>query len=159
MAYVVQRRSGSWELRESRSTPAGPRSRTLASFRTLTPEVIDHPIGRSEDSLTPTAVRQVAARAGAPVGRSGPDAAAAALLAELSEGRTPSSGLRRLLADAISGGGDAPTEAERAAAPWIAATLEAKGEALRDLLLLADRLPVPRRGAAPAFPRIASAER
>ena len=41
MAYVTARRDGAFEVRESRSTPAGPRSRTLATFRELDAATIE----------------------------------------------------------------------------------------------------------------------
>ena len=49
--YAIPRRNGSWELREAVATPSGPRSRTLASFRALTPEVIEHARARSTKPL------------------------------------------------------------------------------------------------------------
>jgi hypothetical protein len=159
MAYIVSRRSGSWELRESRSTEQGPRSRTLASFRTLTPDVVERARRRAGAPLSAAEIQRAASRAGVPIAGSAPNAAAAKLLAELAEGRAPSAPLRRLLVDALPGSDGGPTDAERAAAPWIAATPEDRGEALRDLLLLADRLPAPRRAAATRFPRIESSAR
>ena len=42
MAYLYQRRDGRIEIRESSSTPQGPRSRTLVGFRgPLLPEHLD----------------------------------------------------------------------------------------------------------------------
>lgn len=160
MAYVVSRRSGTWELRESRATKRGPRSRTLASFRTLTPEVVEHAVRRSDGSLSEADIYRAASRAGAPVARAAPDAAAAELLRELTAGRQPSPALRRLLLDALARAGDGPSDAERAAARWIAATADERGEALKDLLLLADRLPAATRSSPPTrFPRIRSSPR
>jgi len=156
MAYVVSHRSGSWELRESRSTEVGPRSRTLVSFRTLTPDILERARRRAGKPLSTAEIHRAAGRAGAPIARSAPNEAAARLLAELTSGRRPSAALRRLLLDALGGLGGDPSDAERAAAPWIAATPEQRGEALKDLLLLADRLPSPTRSTAPHFPRIES---
>jgi hypothetical protein len=157
MAYVVPRHSGTWEIRESRATPAGPRSRTLASFRTLTPEVIERARARSSGTLDPGELRNAAARAGAPIAVNAPDRAAVDLLSELSSGRTPRPVLRRLLLDALHRDHREPSSGAQAAALWITATPREHGEALRDLLLLTDRLPPTRmpRGRL-AFPRLSS---
>lgn len=155
--YATSRRGGTWELRESVSTPAGPRSRTLASFRTLTPAVIERVRARSTQPVDAAAVRHAAVRAGAPVAASDADRAAGELLAALAHGRAPRTALRSLLADAL---GEAtrqtPSDSARAAAGWVAASARERGEALRDLLLLADRLPPPRTRPTQAFPHIAS---
>ncbi len=154
MAYAVQRGHGRWELRESRQTPKGPRARTLASFRTLTPDVAEHALARAEGRVSAADLRRAATRAGAPVSLSAAEDAGATLLAELSAGRGPSAATRRLLADALGSADRAPSDAERAAAPWIGVSARERGLALRDLLLLADRLPAPARGAAVSFPGI-----
>lgn len=155
--YVVPRRNGSWELRESVSTAAGPRSRTLASFRTLTPETVARARDRATAPVDPAAVRRAAARAGAPIAASDADAAAARLLEQLAGGRAPRPILRALVADALDGAeGPTPSDAARAVAPWVAASAGERGVALRDLLLLADRLPAPRTPPRRSFPRIAT---
>jgi hypothetical protein len=56
MASVVQRSDGRFELRESVSTPDGPRSRTLAIFRELTREVLDHARERAQKPFDEHAV-------------------------------------------------------------------------------------------------------
>jgi len=53
MAFVVPTKKGSFEIRESRSTAAGPRSRTLASFKELTDETIEK--ARARAAKPPTA--------------------------------------------------------------------------------------------------------
>jgi hypothetical protein len=157
MAYVVPRPRQRWELRESHNTAAGPRSRTLASFRTLTAGVVARARERAGGELSEAMILQAAQRAGAPIARSAPDAAAASLLAEVARGCHPTAALRRLLVDALAGPGEPPTDAERAVAPWIAATPEERGAALKDLLLLADQIPTPPRSAALRFPHLNSA--
>ncbi|HEV7773612.1 MAG TPA: hypothetical protein VGO48_10040 [Conexibacter sp.] len=158
--YATARRNGTWELRESVSTPTGPRSRTLASFRTLTPDVIERARERATQPVDVAAVRHAAVRAGAPVAPSDADRAAGELLAALAHGRAPRASLRALLTDALGGGErrPEPSDSARAAAPWVAASARERSDALRDLLLLADHLPQRRTAAAarPAFPRIAS---
>jgi hypothetical protein len=156
--YVTRRKDGSWELRESASTPAGPRSRTLASFRTLTPEIVERARARASKPVGAADVRLVALRGGAPVAAADADRTAGELLAALSRGDGPRPLLRSLLADALDAdpARPQPSDRARAAAAWIAASGRERGEALRDLLLLADRLPPPRTPARRAFPRIAS---
>lgn len=149
--YVARRANGSWELRESRATPRGPRSTTLATFRVLDDAAVARAVERSATAITADEVRAAARRAGAPVAASPANAAAAALLRELATGREPSPVLRRALTDALAGKppGDAAT--------WLGVSAERRGHALRDLLLLADRIP---RRRAPAralrFPRLAT---
>jgi len=138
MAYVVARTGRRFEIRESRVTPDGPRARTLATFRVLDDGVIAHASERSESTLDVHALRASARRAGAPVAvDDGPDRAARVLLAQLADGHRPSPVLTALLADALARPPSQPV-------PWIGASPERRGEALRDLLLLADRLPPPR---------------
>jgi hypothetical protein len=67
MAYVVARRNGRFEIRESLHTPKGPRARSLAGFETLTDEVLETAAGRATRSFDADAVMASARRAGAPV--------------------------------------------------------------------------------------------
>jgi hypothetical protein len=157
MAYIVARKTGTWEIRESRSTASGPRSRTLAGFRSsLTPEAIERAQERSTRRLDADELRKAARRAGAPVAAPASDLAAAELLAELAAGRRPRAPLARLLAEALSADVDRPAGNAQAAAAWIAASPERRGETLRDLLLLVDHLPRARTRERARFPRIAS---
>lgn len=156
MAYVVARPDHRWDLRESAATPAGPRSRTLASFTALTPETLEHAGTRSSKPLDERAVREAARRAGAPVIAHNVDRAAAVLLAEIASGRTPRGPLRELLIDALDPGRTTASDSARAAARWAAATPAQRGETLKDLLELADRLPPARRSRQRSFPRIVS---
>lgn len=157
MAFVVARPGGAWEIRESRATAGGPRARTLATFRELTPEVIDRARARAATPVAPEDLVRAAVRAGAPVGSSGADHAARALLRELARGRRPAPVLRRLLAEALASDGSPGGEDLRAGGPWLGATPHERAEALRDLLLLTDRLPPPRRRSKLRFPRMDSA--
>ncbi len=157
MAFVVGRGAGRWELRESHATPSGPRSRTLASFRTLTPEVLAHARERSRRPLDEAEIRAAARRAGAPVSAPSADGAAAALLAELAAGRAPRGALAALLLEALDAGAGEVSDSARAAARWASATAAERGETLRDLLALTDRLPADRRAPQERFPRLSSA--
>jgi hypothetical protein len=157
MAYVVRRRDGSyWELRETRSTPKGPRSRTLASFRTLSDETIERARARSTKSLTPEEIRSAAHRAGAPVALAKADRAAGDLLRELAAGRELHPTLRMLLEDALQTdvGSTRPLDNAQASAAWLSATPTERGNALHDLLLLTDAIPHRPRREADRFPRL-----
>jgi hypothetical protein len=159
MAFIVARQPGTWEIRESRATSAGPRSRTLASFHVLTAEVVQKAQARSPKPLDHARLRRAAARAGAPIDPEPSDRAAGELLAELAMGLKPRALLRRLLLDALEDEHERrrPSDSARAAASWISATPQRRGVALRDLLLLADRFPSRRRSPALRFPPIHSA--
>jgi hypothetical protein len=135
-------------------TDSGPRSRTLASFRTLTPSVVERARERASSELSEEAIRRAALRGGAPIAMSEADAAAASLLRQIGSGNDPAPALRRMVVDALPPDGPA-SDAERAVAPWIAATPEERGATLVDLLLLTDKLP---RRPRPAlrFPRVDS---
>jgi hypothetical protein len=156
MAYVVQTRSGTWEIRESHATEAGPRSRTLATFSTLSGDILRRAMTRATGDVDADELREAALRAGAPLAESPSDEAARGLLAELSGGRRPRRALRRLLADALRSDTVEVSDAARSAAPWVAATPAQRGQALHDLLLLADALPVPARNDRARFPRLRS---
>jgi hypothetical protein len=156
MAFVLDRGAGAWEIRESHTTAAGPRSRTLATFRTLTPETIAHAQARSSKDLDASELRQAAVRAGAPVAAPPSDRSAGDLLSQLADGQRPRPLLARLLVQALSQDGGQPTDNLQAAAAWITASSERRGETLRDLLLLSDHLPRARTRERRRFPRIAS---
>jgi hypothetical protein len=157
MTYVVARPKGLWDVREARMTPRGPRSYTLASFRTLTPAVLSRARQRASKPLDAVRLREAAVRAGAPVEPSTADRAAAELLIELSEGRQPRPALETLLLDTLQGGDRASSDNARAAAAWVGATPERRGRTLVDLLMLADALPHRKRERKrEPFPRIQS---
>jgi hypothetical protein len=166
MAFVVPTRKGTFEVRESRSTPNGPRSRTLASFKELTDETIEKAQARAAKPPSAGELREAALRAGAPVAGEPVDAAARELLGLLANGKQLDSMLRRLLLDALTreDRSDRPTDptatvsdAARSASEWIDASPRQRGETLRDLLLLADALPVRLRPPEIRFPRLKSA--
>ncbi len=67
MAYVVARRNGRFEVRESVHTPKGPRARTLAGFDVLTDEVLAAAARRARRPFEVQAVLASGRRAGARV--------------------------------------------------------------------------------------------
>lgn len=148
MTFVTAR-NGAFEVRESRATPAGPRSRTLATFRELDAGTIEKVIERAEKPPTREALVEAALRAGATVAATPVEAAARDLLRALARGESLNPSHRRLLLDALNG-------ESRQAAEWLGTSLADRGEVLRDLLLLGDAGPVRRRAREIGFPRIGS---
>jgi hypothetical protein len=167
MAFVVATKAGRFEVRESRNTPDGPRSRTLASFKQLTDETIEKAQARSAKPLGADELREAALRAGAPVAGVAADEAARELIGRVTNGDRLDPMLKRLLIDSLTSDdhgnqltADSPatvSDAARAAAEWIDAGPRLRGDTLRDLLLLADALPVRFRSTEIGFPRLRSA--
>jgi hypothetical protein len=83
MAYVVTRRGGRFEIRESFNTAKGPRSRTLAGFQVLTDSVMEAAARRAQRPFDAEAVLRSGRRAGArvQVANSGTDRAQERFLA------------------------------------------------------------------------------
>lgn len=157
MASIVNGRGQNWEIRESVRTPRGPRSRTLATFRRLDGETIERARARAKAPLTAAELVSNAKRVGAPLAPNAADEAAIQLLRELREGRRPRAGLRRLVVEHL-GEQPQPSDAIGSAAEWAGASPQERGAALRDLLLLADALPVSQRaGGELRFPPLARA--
>lgn len=163
MAFVVETAPRRFEIRESRATPKGPRSRTLASFHELSDDVIEKARTRAERPLTREELRQAALRAGAPLTAAPVDAAGQETLRRLARGERLDPKLRRLLLDALAQTGPADhsleedvTDAARSAAEWIGVGVDQRAKALQDLLELADALPIRARGAEIGFPRLGS---
>lgn len=160
MAFIVPVKGGRFEIRESQSTPKGPRSRTLASFTELTDEVIEKAQKKATKPLNPEELRSAARRAGAPVARPPIDQATRELITELGRGSEPEPRLRRLLTTVLGGSSTevvSPPTPARAMAEWMAATPQDRGKTLEDLLLLADALPSGGRKDKPLnFPRLDS---
>ena len=161
MAYVVSRRDARgvarYEIRESVATAAGPRSRSLATFRTLTDDVIAHASARARRKFDADKIRTRAAALGVPRQSQGAAAAtASALLARLRQGDVIppaiAAELRRTLPRSRAG---VPDSLEPALA-WIGVDDAARGRALRDLLDLASRIPPRARPPTLGFPRMSS---
>jgi hypothetical protein len=151
MAFVTSGRDGAFEVRESKSTPTGPRSRTLATFRELDEATIRKVIERAEKAVERDDLIQAALRAGATVASAPADQAARALLRSLAREEAPSRKHRRLLLNALSGDSNS-------AAQWLGTSQADRGEALRQLLLLSDAIPIRRRPPKIRFPRIDSTD-
>lgn len=163
MAFVVPTRSGRFEVRESKSTPKGPRSRTLVSFKELTDETIERALAKAEKQISADELRRAARRAGAPVTGKPIDRAARALIAELGKGRRLDPPLQYLLASLLQhepiADAPPPTDSGLSVAPWVDASAEQRGNALVDLLLLADAVPSKRRREPLRFPPMGPSNR
>jgi len=159
MAFVVARRDGRFEIRESTATPRGPRARTLATFRAITPEVLDlaesRAVGRFDrQRIEARALELGAANDDAAATRAGWD-----LVARLASGDGIPPTLRSALASQL--GADAARLADSIppVLEWLGVGLHERGDALRDLLRMTDRLPARSHRPGRAFPRIASRTR
>jgi hypothetical protein len=166
MAFVVSTKKGNFEIRESRSTPSGPRSRTLVSFKELTDETIEKARARAAKPPTADDLHEAALRAGAPVAAPPIDRAARELIGRLAKGERPDPMLRRLLLDALANEdrSDRPTDptatvsdSARSVSEWVGTSPAERGAALEDLLLLADALPLRRRSDTIGFPGLKAA--
>lgn len=67
MAYVVARKDGRFEIRESHQTAKGPRARTLASFHVLDAAVLASAAGRATRPFRSDSVLNSGRRAGAQI--------------------------------------------------------------------------------------------
>jgi len=149
MSYITAARNGGFEVRESRQTPKGPRSRTLATFRELDAATIEKVIARVDKPLSREELVAAALRAGATVAAPPVDEAAKALLRSIARGEEPNQRLRRLLLGALAGEGTAAEE-------WLGTSPAERGDALEDVLLLADAVPIRPRPKKIGFPRLDS---
>jgi hypothetical protein len=165
MTFIVPTKRGAFEVRESRSTADGPRSRTLATFNELTDEVIEKARARAAKPPGAEQLREAAIRAGAPVPGAPVDEAARETLRLLATGKSLDPMLKRLLLDALEreDRSDRPADPDalvsdtaRSATEWIGVGPQQRGDVLRDLLLFADAVPIRLRSTEIDFPRLRS---
>jgi hypothetical protein len=145
-----------YEIRESVSTPAGPRARTLATFRVLTEHVIAHAASRARRPFDAASVRARAAALGAPQHTHEAAASATALLAQLRLGESLPPALATELRRALPRTRSAVPDSLESAVEWIGVDDAVRGRALRDLLDVASRIPPRPRPASLSFPRLSS---
>jgi len=162
MAYLVRRSGDRFDLREAVATRAGPRSRTLATFRPpLTQEILERAAARATRPFDRSALLARAAQLGVATTERRKDRAARELLAVLRSGAAIDPVLVTLLRDALAQAESAPVP-ERLAevAEWVGASAARRGAALRDLLRLSDRIVQARSAVRSrpqrAFPRFSS---
>jgi hypothetical protein len=163
MAYLYRRKGpseGRIEIREAHTTPRGPRSRTLASFRgALTDEQLDRAEQAAARPFDRAALVRRAVELGIRAERTRADAAARQLIARLRSGAPLDPRLASVLREQLAQLGAEPLPEELAdVAEWIGASELERGRALRDVLRLYDtiaRSREPARSEEPArFPRI-----
>lgn len=140
MAYLYIRKNGRVEIREARSTPRGPRSRTLASFRgPLTEEHLDRAESASSRPFDREAIRRRATELGVRSLRSTADSDARALVARLRSGARIDPVLAGVLRGQLEGCTVAPVPDDLAdVIDWLGASDAERGRALRDVLRLYD---------------------
>lgn len=136
MAYFVRHAGNRIEVRESRSTAKGPRSRQLARFvGPLTPAVLAKAAERATRPFDPEALVRRARVLGIPVEARGSEPEARALLARLRRADPIDPGMAAVLVRALEGTAKAELPEQIAdVADWIGAPASARGAALRDLL-------------------------
>jgi len=159
MAFVIARRDGRFEIRESTATPGGPRARTLATFRVLTTDVLDRAEGRATGRFDRRHIEARAAALGAPRDMTAAARAGWELVAHLAAGEGLPPALRGALAAQLGPEAQGLADSIPPVLEWLGAGLQERGEALRDLLRMTDRLPPRPHRAGRPFPRIASTAR
>jgi hypothetical protein len=162
MAYLVRRSPDRIEIRESRLTPRGARSRVLTSFDgALTRDALERAAARATRPFDAAALARRARALGVAVSERSREPEARALLARLrrDDPLDPAlaAALRRALARLPEG--EAP-EPLAEVVEWVGASAAERGAALRELLDLYGRIetsrPAPRRRAKARFPRFSS---
>ena len=163
MAYLVRRSGDSVEIRESRSTPRGPRSRQLTRFSgALTPGAVARASAAATRPFDPEALVRRARVLGIPVDGHSQETEARALLARLRRGDPIDPVMAGLLARAIDALSIDPIpEHLSEVGEWIGATTAERGAVLRDLLDTFGRIeqsrPSRRRRPRSRFPHFSSA--
>ena len=158
MAHLIVRRDGRFEIRESEATPAGPRSRSLATFRSLSSEVLDRAARRARRPFDRRRLEERADELGVRRAASSEPRLARELISRSHRGQRPPSVLAAILRDEL---GDPGVEIPDTLPPlldWLDTPLERRGRVLRDLLGLASNLPQRRRPDRSSFPRISSTD-
>lgn len=142
MAYLVRRGGDRFDLREASATPAGPRSRTLATFRSpLTPEILERAAARATRPFDRAAILSRAAQLGVAATERREDRAAREVLALLRAGVAIDPVLVTLLREALAEAASVPVPEHLAeVAEWVGVPAERRGAAVRDLLRLSDRI-------------------
>ena len=162
MAYLVRRSPTRFEIRESRSTPRGPRSRVLSSFlETLTRDVLDRAAARAARPFDAATLVRRARTLGIPVLERSREPEARALLSRLRRHDPLDPVLAASLRRALARLPEAPVpESLAEVSEWVGASSAERGAALRQLLDLYGRIvgsrPPRRRRERARFPRFSS---
>jgi hypothetical protein len=162
MAYLVRRSPTRVEIRESRTTARGPRSRVLASFSgDLTRDVLAQAAARAERPFDAEGLVRRARVLGVPVRDHAREPEARALLARLRRPDPLDPVMVTLLRRALEAPDAGPVPEPLAeVAEWVGAPDAERGRALRELLDLYGRIaasrPAPRTRERRRFPRFSS---
>ena len=162
MAYLVCRSPTRFEIRESRSTPRGARSRVLASFpEALTRDALERAAARATRPFDAAAFVRRARAQGVPVRERSREPEARALLARLRRSDPLEPALAAALRRALARLPEAPIPESLADVwEWVGASAAERGAALRELLDLygsiARSRPPRRRRERARFPRFSS---
>jgi hypothetical protein len=162
MAYLVRRSPDRFEIRESRSTPRGPRSRQLARFSgALTPAVLARAEANASRPFDRAALVRRARVLGVPIETRAREGEARALLARLRRDDPIDPVMAELLVHALEGVATEPVpESLAEVSEWVGASPAARGAALRDLLdafgRIADSRPPRRSRPRRVYPRFSS---
>jgi hypothetical protein len=138
----IRRQRDRFEIRECRTTPNGPRQRTLARFdHVLTPEALDEAAAHASTPFDRDALIARARARGIPVAEHCRSGEARQLLAALRAGQRLQPSIVGLLNEAL-GDREARTVPPHLedAAEWLGASDAARGKALRGLLRTASRV-------------------
>jgi hypothetical protein len=136
MAYLVRRSPTRIEIRESRSTPKGPRSRVLASFpEALTRDVLDRAATQATRPFDAATLVRRARAQGIPVLERSREPEARALLSRLRRGDPLDPVLAASLKRALERLPEVPIpESLAEVSEWVGASAAERGAALRELL-------------------------
>ena len=142
MSYLVLRADGRFEIREAVATPRGPRTRSLASARgALGPELLERAARRATRPFDAERIRARARELGLSVSERREDRAARELLQVLRAGGELDPVLAAQLREELA---RRPLESQPVAlaevAEWVGADDARRGEALRGLLRVSDRI-------------------
>ena len=165
MAYLVRRSPNRIEIRESRATPRGARSRVLASFsEVLTRDVLERAAARASRPFGAGVLVRRAHALGIPVRERSREPEARALLSRLRRGDPLDPALAASLRHALARLPEATVPEPLAeVAEWVGASAAERGAAIRDLLDLYGRIersrPPRRRRERARFPRFSSRRR
>ncbi len=159
--YLVLRADGRFEIREALATPRGPRTRTLATARgALGPELLEQAARRATRPFDAERVRERARELGLSVTERREDRAARELLAVLRGGGELDPVLAAQLREELARRPRESQPVELAeVGEWVGADDGRRGEALRGLLRVSDRITRSRTVRAKAkrvFPRFRS---
>lgn len=165
MAYLVKRPRERVEIRESVSTPAGPRARMLASFvGVLRPETLEEAAREATRPFDPDAICTKAKSLGIPVIERRDEPELRAAIARLRADDPVDPVLLAALRDALGQHDALPVPEDSVdVVEWIGTSEAARAEALRGLLRASDRI-VHARPTRPSreekvFPRFSSRKR